>query len=940
MTDAARRSRVRHTLVFLALATPAAAQLLPQTPWTQLATGPASGRQGAAMAYDAKRDVTVLFGGTAGGGGMMDTWRWDGAAWSSVVGAQPPGRWGHGMVYDRARDCIVLFGGFVPNGGVADAQALGDTWEWNGSQWLQRAPLWAPSPRGAFGMVFDTARNRTVLFGGGNGAAGALYNDTWQWDGTNWTAIPVASGPSPRRGVGMAFDWVRNQCVVFGGRNASGVLSDTWTFNVLPASYAWQQQTPATSPPARAEAAMLFDPLCGVALLGCGQSGSFNGSAPLGDWWGWNGANWAPFTGAVGAVTSRSGAATAYDFRRGRSLLFGGRSGGGAYLAATFARDGGCRRDVTNTSAPVFGTTARFRYDYPTHGAGNIGLWLVTAPFAASLFLPFADFFVHNDLRVDVGAQFGSSVFLTDGTGSATFDVPIGLQPNLIGLSFDVQALDLNFAHGFLQWSASDVAATVLPAPINPALDMAPVPAGTFAMGPSGNQRQVTMTRSFWMAKYEVMQAQYLAVMGTNPSFHQGGLYGQTPQRPVENVSWHDANRYCELLTNVERAAGRVPAGYEYRLPTEAEWEYCCRAGSTTLYGNGNTLTTAEANVANFNGQTVPVGFFPPNAWGLHDMHGNVEEWCLDSFALYAAGPATNPYVRVGSDRVCRGGDWSSNVINCQSASRTYGGANGGTNPLTPKRGFRVVLAPITYPLELRPIAAGTFQMGSTGTQAAANEQPVRTVTLSSNFWMGTFEVTQAEYRKVVGVNPSYFDGPNNPGADQRPVEVVDWFEACAFCAALTASEQAVGRLPAGFQYRLPTEAEWEYCCRAGTTTEWHTGTFLLTSQANFHGALANGTYPAGQTAVVGSYAPNPFGLHDMHGNAYEWCLDSYALYAPGPVTDPFVTGGLTRVGRGGAWSSIITSFDCRSARRDHSWPDTTHNLNGFRVVLAPALVP
>jgi formylglycine-generating enzyme required for sulfatase activity len=240
--------------------------------------------------------------------------------------------------------------------------------------------------------------------------------------------------------------------------------------------------------------------------------------------------------------------------------------------------------------------------------------------------------------------------------------------------------------------------------------------------------------------------------------------------------------------------------------------------------------------------------------------------------------------------------------------------------------------------LNMVAIAPGTFQMGSTA--GNSNEQPVRQVTLSTPFWMGKYEVTQAEYQSVVGNNPSSFQGANAPNAPSRPVERVSWNNAVAYCQALTAIEQAAGRVPQGYQYRLPTEAEWEYCCRAGTTTEWNTGTSLSTSQANFASALANGTYPSGQTAVVGSYAPNAFGLHDMHGNVWEWCLDSYAVYAPGPATDPFVTGGPNRVLRGGNWASSISAFICRSASRATVTPSVSSNVFGFRVVLAPVLVP
>ena len=241
--------------------------------------------------------------------------------------------------------------------------------------------------------------------------------------------------------------------------------------------------------------------------------------------------------------------------------------------------------------------------------------------------------------------------------------------------------------------------------------------------------------------------------------------------------------------------------------------------------------------------------------------------------------------------------------------------------------------------LNMVPIEPGVFMIGSAADPYYV-EQPVHQVTLTAPFWMGKYEVTQAQYQAVMGSNPSYFQGASAPNAPQRPVETVSWNSAFAYCQALTATEQAAGRVPAVYQYRLPTEAEWEYCCRAGTTTEWNTGTSLSTSQANFQGALANGTYTSGQTAVVGSYAPNAFGLHDMHGNVFEWCLDSYATYAPGPVTDPFVTGGAVRVIRGGSWFSLFSASFCRSAFRGSSAPGIADYVFGFRVVLAPVLVP
>jgi formylglycine-generating enzyme required for sulfatase activity len=216
-------------------------------------------------------------------------------------------------------------------------------------------------------------------------------------------------------------------------------------------------------------------------------------------------------------------------------------------------------------------------------------------------------------------------------------------------------------------------------------------------------------------------------------------------------------------------------------------------------------------------------------------------------------------------------------------------------------------------------------------------QQPVHTVTISQPFWMGKFEVTQAEFTTLMGSNPSVFVGPN------RPVEFVSWVGARAYCTALTAQEMLANNVPAGYEYRLPTEAEWEYACRAGTTTEFNVGAELLCEDALFEGTyhptstLTSCGHPWG-TVDVRSYPANAWGLHDMHGNVWEWCLDSYELYQAGPVTDPFVTGGLFRIARGGGWNG--SSEYCRSAHREFSSPGNSSLVSGFRVVLAPILVP
>jgi formylglycine-generating enzyme required for sulfatase activity len=246
----------------------------------------------------------------------------------------------------------------------------------------------------------------------------------------------------------------------------------------------------------------------------------------------------------------------------------------------------------------------------------------------------------------------------------------------------------------------------------------------------------------------------------------------------------------------------------------------------------------------------------------------------------------------------------------------------------------------VAQPTQLVLIPSGTFMMGSDAAGGApyfgdSNEQPVHQVTLSYSFWMGVTEVTQAQYLALMGTNPSLLVGANNP------VERVTWFDARAYCATLTAQESSLGNLPPGYEYRLPTEAEWEYACRAGTTTEFNVGADLFCSQANFANSYhSNSDCGPFTTLPVASYTPNAWGLYDMHGNVWEWCLDMYEAYTSNSVTDPFVTGTFARVLRGGGRLSSAYSWECRSAHRRYEGPGGTSLQPGFRVVLAPILVP
>ena len=486
-------------------------------------------------------------------------------------------------------------------------------------------------------------------------------------------------------------------------------------------------------------------------------------------------------------------------------------------------------------------------------------------------------------------------------------------------------------------------------------------------------QHQVRISKPFYIGTYSVTRGQFAKfVAATNyktdaetdgkggrgytsdakntreqkPEFNwRNPGFPQTDEHPVVNVSWNDTVAFCKWLGAQE--------GTTYRLPTEAEWEYACRAAATTAYyfGDNPDDLASYGNLADaaFKKQfpdlsfqmsqasdgyvfTVPVGSFRPNRWGLYDMAGNVWQWCSDWYGqdYYKDSPVADPKgPAAGASSVRRGGGFDNPPACGRCSYRGYSEPAGRLDTI----GFRVVrepdspaasIPPANTPTPSEPTAklqtitnsigmkltlipAGEFMMGSPGNEpgAHADEHPRHQVKITKPFYLGTYSVTRGQYAKFVSAAGYQTDAEKNGkggvgatgdakvpfahdpkfnwrniGIDQtdgHPVVNVSWNDAVAFCRWLSQQE--------GKTYRLPTEAEWEYACRAGTTTAYFFG-----GRAEDLGKYAwYGGNSDGATHEVGLKRPNPFGLYDTLGNAWQWCSDwnGKDYYESSPPADP-----------------------------------------------------
>ncbi|MCP4697949.1 MAG: SUMF1/EgtB/PvdO family nonheme iron enzyme [Gammaproteobacteria bacterium] len=483
--------------------------------------------------------------------------------------------------------------------------------------------------------------------------------------------------------------------------------------------------------------------------------------------------------------------------------------------------------------------------------------------------------------------------------------------------------------------------------------EMVFIPAGTFRMGSPDSEEgrdsdegpvHEVNVNAFAIGRYEVTFEEYdrfCDISGQKKPDDAGWGRGR---HPVINVSSGDAAVYAKWLNE--------QTGYVYRLPTEAEWEYAARAGKNTAYHFGDDeklLDEYDWYSANSDEKTHPVGEKKLNAWQLYDMHGNVWEWVQDWHAkdYYANSPKDNPTgPETGIIQVFRGGGWSVSLRYVRSANRSGITSGYRRNDV----GFRLVRANALYSYpspklphapkyfkdslkdggqapEMVAIRGDTFRMGDVWGED--DEKPAHDVTLG-NFSIGRYEVTFEEYDLFCEKNGREKPDDRGWGRGKRPVINVYWKDAMAY--AEWVSEQT------GEKYRLPTEAEWEYAARAGTETAYWWGKKASHEYANYGKnkcceGLAQGKDQWENTAPVGSFAANPFGLHDTAGNVYEWVRDWYdaEYYGKSPTENPSgPETGIDRVIRGGGW--FYPSHYVRSTFRNRGIPGSRYAYVGFRL--------
>jgi hypothetical protein len=319
--------------------------------WSQVTgTTPPSARWGFDLAFTSS-STFVLFGGYSGAGYQQDTWTCSGGGtWTQQnLGSSPSARYGAVMVYDPGHTQVVLFGGISASG-----TALSDTWTWNGSTWTLKAPATSPPARWNHAMSYDATASLTLLFGGQSAAGSANFlNDMWSWNGTTWAQVTPAALPGARIGHSMVYSSASQRLVLFGGSGVLALLSDTWVYN----GTTWTQQTPITVPTARLNQGMIYDTTVGAPVIFGGYNGTIS-PYNFSDVWEWTGSNWSNITPAT-SPPGRQGMGIAYDTALTAVVVVGGA--GSVNLADTWLLTGAsisaslALTTCTSATAPYLG---------------------------------------------------------------------------------------------------------------------------------------------------------------------------------------------------------------------------------------------------------------------------------------------------------------------------------------------------------------------------------------------------------------------------------------------------------------------------------------------------------------------------------------------------------------------------------------------------------
>ena len=565
----------------------------------------------------------------------------------------------------------------------------------------------------------------------------------------------------------------------------------------------------------------------------------------------------------------------------------------------------------------------------------------------------------------------------------------------------------------------------------NQNIELVKCKAGDFYMGSTSDelgrnsnsdiqQFNTKIEKDFYISKFETTQALYLAVMGINPSKNNG------LNNPVERVNFYNATIFCDKLNEITKNSR--PQGYKFSLPTEKQWEYACRADTKTSLNNGKQISQTKGKSdeldeiswykGNSDTKTHEVGTKKPNSWGIYDMHGNVAEWCLDSFN----GSEIAETIDDNSKCVIRGGAYFYEPEKLRSASR---GANS-PKSVSSGIGFRVALVsdethinpqidknilekvkkenedsisisqnkdiqtketeiasqtneiqntvsekpaePIIVPV-LNPInnnssdsikpqepiskaeipnepikektfkelaikagekisisyngvkfpligcPAGEFLMGSPNNETGRKEDEIqRKATISKGFYIGKYEITQGQYKSIMGNNPSIIIG------DKLPVHNLNYFDAQNFCNKL--NELTKDKRPENYEFDIPTEEQWEYASRSGYGTSLNNGKNLINTNSADNELNKIAWYSINaceKVQTVGKRTANAWGLHDMLGNVWEWCKTDNTTKA---------------VIKGGSFKS--SASDCRNASRKEIESNKTNEDYGFRIILKP----